>query len=54
MRRKETRGGSGIGRSRQDQDRVTAAEAEAEKRPFARGWYCRATEGHCRWIGRLY
>ena len=32
---------------------VTAAEAEA-KRPFARGWYCRATEGHCRWIGRLY
>ena len=26
---------------------VTAAEAEAEKRPFARGWYCRATEGHC-------
>ena len=33
---------------------VTAAEAEAEKDRLHRGWYCRATEGHCRWIGRLY
>ena len=33
---------------------VTAAEAEGGKGPFAPGWYCRATEGHCRWIGRLY